>query len=87
MLGIELPLGVETETRAFYTLQEKVFSEQEALQELEEAAADFEQHELQDAQILTRESAASVSEGVMTLILSYTCIEDIARERTIEIVP
>ncbi|MDD6032285.1 MAG: sporulation protein YqfD [Oscillospiraceae bacterium] len=87
VLGIELPLGVETETRAYYTLREKVFTEESALRELEEAAADFEQHELQDAQILTRESAASVSEGVMTLTLSYTCIEDIARERAIEIVP
>lgn len=85
VLDIELPVGVVTETRKFYTETKKIFTEEEALAELQEAAADYEATELTDAQIMNRTSQADVTDGVMSLKISYTCLMDIAQTQAIEV--
>ncbi|MBR6789671.1 MAG: sporulation protein YqfD [Oscillospiraceae bacterium] len=85
LAGIELPLGIETETRRYYTESEKTFTEEEALALLQKAAADFEANDLAASEVLSKEESASVSGGVMTLQVTWTAIADIARPVPIEI--
>ena len=83
VLGIPLPVGIYTETRQFFTMEEKTFSEEEALLELEEAAADYEAQ--MEGTLLSRTPRASVADGVMTLTVDYSYREDIALTRPIEV--
>lgn len=85
--GVELPIGIQTEKRTYYTLAEKSFTEAEALIELNEAAEDYEKNELASAEILGKDSSAKIEDEVMTLTIQYTCLEDIALPKAIEIEP
>ena len=81
--GIELPLGLVTETRRFYTEEEKTFTEEEALALLQKAAVQFEADELPE--ILTKEESALTENGVMTLRVRWTCLCDIGEKRPVGI--
>lgn len=82
-----LPLGVVTEVRRPYTEAEKVFTEIEALAELNGAAEEYERYDLADAQVLGKEQSAAIADGSMTLTVTYTCLEDISEPRPLEIAP
>ena len=85
LFGIELPLGLVTETRRFYTESERTFTEEEALALLQQAAADFEKTDLSGTEILSKEESAAVKDGVMTLRVRWTCLCDIAEKRPVGI--
>ncbi len=80
IFGIRLPIEIETTVISHYTETEIAFSEEEGVQMLEKAAAEYEADSLKDAQILSREIHANRQDDMLVMTIRYQCIEDIAFE-------
>ena len=83
--GVQLPIGMIKNLRESYTESEKNFSEEEALAQLQQAAAAWETENLADGEILSREEKMTVDDGVATLTVDYLCRMDIASPKKIEV--
>ena len=60
-------------------------TEEEALAQLQQAAAAWETETLADCEILSREEKMTVDDGVATLTVDYLCRMDIASPKKIEV--
>lgn len=91
IFGVQLPIGAVTILRDGYTVEEKTFTETEAVTTLREAARDWESENLADAVIREREESFRVEERggkrVGVLKVDYLAEMDIATPRKLEIVP
>ena len=82
--GIPLPIGIETETLSFYEVQPIRFTEEQALELIQKNIEIYEQEELKDAEILSKEVSASLDGDLFRTEVHYQCLEDIAIPQKIE---
>jgi len=71
------PFGIEKETLIFYDETPITFSEKEALALIEKSIGNYEKEDLQDAEIISRETSAFVRDNILVCKINYHCIEDI----------
>ena len=84
LFGIPLPIGIETETISFYEIEPVTFTEEQALKLIQKNIEIYEQEELNDAEILSKEVSASLDGEVFRAEVHYQCLEDIAIPQKIE---
>lgn len=82
--GIPLPIGLETETISFYEVHSVSFTEEQALELIEKNIEIYEQEELKDAEILSKEVSASLDGELFRAEVRYQCLEDIAIAQKID---
>lgn len=84
LFGIPLPIGLETETISYYEVQPVTFTEEQALELIQKNIEIYEQEELRDAEILSKEMSASLDGDIFRVEIHYQCLEDIAVAQKIE---
>lgn len=83
--GVQLPIGLVTETREGYTETDRTFTEEEALSLLHQAAAAWEEENLADGEILEKEEKMETDGKEAVLHVDYLCRMDIASPRKVEV--
>lgn len=82
--GVPLPIGLETETISFYEVKPVNFTEEQALELIEKNIEIYEQEELKNAEILSKEVSASLDGDLFRAEVHYQCLEDIAIPQKIQ---
>ena len=77
-LGIKLPVGVLTETVSALTYEDQTLDENSAKELLERQSQLYEAFSLSACTVEAREERLTYADGVYTLDVTYTCVEDIA---------
>ncbi|MEG2597158.1 MAG: sporulation protein YqfD [Oscillospiraceae bacterium] len=85
IFDIPLPIGIETETISFYEIHPVTFTEEQSLRLIKENVRIFEEEELADTTILSKEIVASQKGNIFTAVVDYKCLEDIALPQKLEI--
>lgn len=86
ILGVQLPIGLQTETRSGYTKADRVFTEAEALETLEQAAAAWEEENLVSGKIKERTATMEIDGQQAVYHVDYLCEMDIASPRKLDVV-
>ena len=86
MLSAAFTTTVQTETRSGYTKADRVFTEAEALETLEQAAAAWEEENLVSGEIKERTATMEIDGQQAVYHVDYLCEMDIASPRKLDVV-
>lgn len=78
VFNLVLPFGIEKETLNFYELKSITFTEEEGLEIIKKNIIEYENEELENAEILSKEMFASVNDNLLIMRVEYQCKEEIS---------